>query len=145
VSVIDGVAHYADWGLPMQQLRSNFTAGASGWYRFDLKYANSHGPINTGITAAVKSVTARCAGGAEQSGSVVMPQMAQPGSWGRSTGFFFQARAADTCEINVSDGFNMSYLGSFARYTGGQGGRSGALNRADIAAAQIEFIRGAEL
>jgi hypothetical protein len=145
VTVIDGVAQYADWGLPMQQLRSNFTAGASGWYRFDLKYANSHGPVNTGITAAVKSVTARCAGGAEQSGSVVMPQMAQAGSWGRSTGFFFQARAADTCEINVADGFNMSYLESFARYTGGQGGRSGALNRADIAAAQIEFIRGAEL
>ena len=143
MSVIDGVARYADWGLPVQRLRSTFMAGAPGWYRFELKYKNLHGPINTGITAAVKSVTARCGGGAEQSGSVVMPQTAQASWWGFSTGFFFQARAADTCEIDIADGFNMSYLGSFARYSAGQGGRSGAVNRADIAAAQIQFIRGA--
>ena len=139
--IIDGVARYADWGAPSQELRSKFTAGASGWYRFELKFANTHGPINTGITAAVKTVTARCGGDAEQWGSVVMPQTAQAGSWGFSTGFFFKARAKDACELRVSDGFNMSYLNHFARYSGGQDGRSGALNRADIAAAQIDLIR----
>jgi hypothetical protein len=69
--------------------------------------------------------------------------MAKEGSWGFSTGFFFKARAKDACELRVADGFNMSYLNHFARYSGGQGGRSGALNRADIAAAQIDLIRGA--
>ncbi len=142
-SVIDGVAEYADWGLPSQELELNFTAKALGWYRFELKYANAHGPINTGITAAVKTVRARCAGDAEQSGSVVMPHRGEATRWGYSTGFFFKALGGAACELRVADGFNMSYLESFARYTGGQGGESGALNRADIAAAQIDLISGA--
>ena len=143
--VIDGVAQYKDWGLPSAELRSNFTPRASGWYRFELKYANTQGPINTGITAAVKSVAARCGGEAEQSGGIVMPHTAAAGSWGYSTGFFFKARAQAPCELRIADGFNMSYLESFARYTGGRGGESGALNRADIAAAQIDMIGGAPL
>jgi hypothetical protein len=142
--VIDGVARYADWGSPSQELRSSFTPRASGWYRFALKYANFHGPINTGITAAVKKVTARCGSEAEQSGSVAMPHLGEAGSWGLSTGFFFKASGNTACELRVRDGFNMSYLESFARYTGGQGGQSGPLNRADIAsAAQIDLIDGA--
>jgi alpha-glucosidase len=144
VRVIDGIAQYRDWGLPSQDLRSRFTPRASGWYRFELKYANAHGPINTGVTAAVKSVTARCGGDAEQSGSVVMPHL-DARSWGYSSGFFFNARAETECELRIADGFNMSYLSHFARYTGGRGGESGALNRADIAAAKIELIRSATL
>jgi hypothetical protein len=140
---IDGVARFVDWGLPSQELRSSFTPHASGWYRFALKYANFHGPINTGITATVKTVTARCGGEAEQSGSVAMPHLGEAGSWGLSTGFFFKASGTTACELRVRDGFNMSYLESFARYTGGQGGQTGPLNRADIAAAQIDFISGA--
>jgi hypothetical protein len=66
-------------------------------------------------------------------------------SWGYSSGFFFNARAETECELRIADGFNMSYLSHFARYTGGRGGESGALNRADIAAAKIELIRSATL
>jgi alpha-glucosidase len=120
----------------------DFTPRASGWYRFELRYANAHGPINTGITAAVKSVTAQCGGEAQQSGGIVMPHRDDATSWGYSSGFFFKARAEAACELRVADGFNMSYLSHFARYTGGQGGESGALNRADISAAQIELIHG---
>ena len=139
--VIDGVARYADWGLPSQELRSTFTPRASGWYRFALQYANANGPINTGVTAAVKTVTARCGSEAEQFGSVAMPHQGEAASWGFSTGFFFKAGSNDACELRVGDGFNMSYLAHFARYTGGHGGTSGALNRADVAAARIEPIR----
>jgi hypothetical protein len=141
LQVIDGVARYADWGLPSQELRSAFTPRATGWYRFELQYSNTHGPINTGITAAVKSVTARCGSSAEQMGSVAMPHQGEAAAWGFSTGFFFKASGNDACELRVADGFNMSYLAHFERYTGGNGGRSGALNRADIAAARIELIR----
>jgi hypothetical protein len=143
--VIDGVAQYKDWGLRSSELRSSFTPRASGWYRLELKYANTQGPINTGITAAVKSVAARCGDEAEQSGGIVMPHTVGTASWGYSTGFFFKARAQTPCELRIADGFNMSYLESFARYTGGRGGESGALNRADIAAAQIDMIGGAPL
>ena len=139
----DGVARYADWGRPPQELSLKFVLGQPGWYRFTLKFANANGPINTGITAAVKAVTVRCGGAAEQSGSVTMPHLAEGMAWGFSTGFFFQAGSGDACELRVADGFNMSYLAHFAHYTGGRGGASGALNRADIAAARIDLIRSA--
>jgi len=139
--VMDGVARFVDWGQPSQALRSTFAPPVPGWYRFELRYSNAHGPINTGITAAVKNVTARCGSQAEQLGSVVMPHLGEASSWGFSTGFFFEAGSKDACELSVGDGFNMSYLSHFARYTGGQGGMSGALNRADIAAAQVDLIR----
>jgi alpha-glucosidase len=143
--VVDGVAQYKDWGLPSSELHSTFTPQASGWYRFELKYANRQGPINTGITAAVKFVAARCGGEAEQSGGIVMPHTVGAGSWSYSTGFFFKARAQAPCELRIADGFNMSYLESFARYTAERGGESGALNRADIAAAQIDLMGDAPL
>ena len=139
--IIDRIARFVDWGRPTQELRSQFLPRASGWYRLTLKYANTHGPVNTGITAAVKTVTARCGGAAEQVGSVAMAHMGELNSWGFSTGFFFQASGGDGCELRISDGFNMSYLSHFARYTGGQGGESGVLNRGDIAAARVDLIR----
>jgi hypothetical protein len=142
VSTVEGVARYQDWGLPAQELRATFIAHAAGSYRIELKYANAHGPINTGITAAVKAVTARCAGDAPQSGSLVMPHLDSSVPWGFSSGFHFKASAETACELRIADGFNMSYLSHFARYTGGQGGAAGVLNRADIAAARIELIGG---
>jgi hypothetical protein len=143
VRLIDGTARYVDWGMPSQELHSMFTPRATGWYRFALQYANTNGPINTGITAAVKSVTARCGSEADQIGSVAMPQQDDAAAWRFSTGFLFKANANGACELRVADGFNMSYLAHFERYTAGNGGRSGALNRADIAAARIELIRSA--
>lgn len=142
VSVIGDVAQYADWGRPGQELRIDYAAPASGLHWFRLRYQNVHGPINTGITAAVKSITARCSGGgAEQLGTLVMPHLARPDTWGDSTGFFFRAKRKERCELGIADGFNMSYLSHFALYTGGEGGKSGALNRAAIQSAQIDVLR----
>jgi hypothetical protein len=138
--VVEGVVQHPDWGFPSQQLRAEFVPPAAGWYRFVLEYSNPHGPINTGITAAVKTVSIQCAGGPEQSGSVVMPQTGDA-RWNLSTGFMFETAAGARCLLRVRDGVNMSYLDHFARYTGGQGGESGALNRADIAQARIDLIQ----
>jgi hypothetical protein len=137
--VVEGVTQHPDWGLLSQELRAQFAPTATGWYRLVLEYSNPHGPINTGITAAVKTVSAQCTGGPEQSGSVVMPQMGDA-RWNLSTGFMFEASAGAACELRVGDGVNMSYFEHFARYTGGQGGKSGALNRADIGRARIDLI-----
>jgi hypothetical protein len=111
-----------------------WTASASGSYRVALDYANDHGPINTGITAAVKMLVIRCAGSDEQRLPIVMPHSVrtQPSTWGR-----FDARAGATCRFTLEDGFNMSYLGHFAHYTGGSGGSDGALNQADVHALLI--------
>jgi hypothetical protein len=106
-----------------------WTAPTSGSYRVALDYANDHGPINTGITAAVKMLVVRCDGAAEQRLPLVMPHSigVQPSTWGR-----FDARAGARCHFSLADGFNMSYLAHFAQYTGGSGGSAGPLNQATL-------------
>jgi len=106
-----------------------WTAPGTGSYRVALDYANDHGPINTGITAAVKMLVVRCEGADEQRLPLVMPHSigVQPSTWGR-----FDARAGARCHFSLEDGFNMSYLAHFAQYTGGSGGSAGPLNEATL-------------
>jgi hypothetical protein len=131
---------YADWGEPQQRLRLSFEPRVSGLQRLTLRYANASGPVNTGVTAAVKRVTVACAGAhAAEGGVLVMPHLSG-GSFGQSTGVVFSANRGANCRIEIGDGFNMSYLGHFALYTGGRGGRDGPRNHADIVAAQIDAI-----
>ena len=107
----------------------HWTAPATGDYRVSLDYANDHGPITTGITAAVKMLAVHCDGSDEQRLPIVMPHSvrAQPSTWGR-----FTAKVGASCQFDLDDGFNMSYLAHFAHYTGGAGGSAGALNQADV-------------
>lgn len=111
-----------------------WTAPHDGRYRALLHYDNPHGPINTGITAAVKRLSIRCGTQPEQLLPVVMPHSI--GSQ-RSTSVAFSAKSGQTCVIALHDGANMSDLRHFARYTGGAGGAKGALNAADIGALEI--------
>ena len=138
-----GESLYTDWGSPTERLGLVYTPAASGLQRLTLRYRNASGPVNTGITAAVKRVTVVCSDArAPGHGVIVMPHLPE-GVLGRSTGFVFDARRGATCRVEIGDGFNMSYLEHFALYTGGRGGRDGARNRADVAAAELEAIDGA--
>ena len=110
------------WPLP-------WTAPRSGMYVAWLTYDNPHGPISTGITAAVRRMRMICAGSAPQEHAVVMPQSRGEQS---STVVRFRARAGALCRFALAGGFNMSDLAHFAYYTGGQGGASGPLNSATI-------------
>jgi hypothetical protein len=93
----------------------HWTASRRGSYLAWLDYSNRHGPINTGITAAVMRLEVRCAGSARQLLPVVMPQ-----SEGRqaSTTVRFDAEAGASCAFSLLQGFNMSDLAQFAHYTG---------------------------
>jgi len=106
-----------------------WTAAASGNYRVALDYANEHGPINTGITAAVKMLQVSCDGSDEQRLPIAMPHSVrtQSSTWGS-----FTAKAGSTCRFALDEGFNMSYLAHFAHYTGGSGGSDGPLNQAEV-------------
>ncbi len=111
-----------------------WTAPATGTYVLRLDYANDHGPINTGITAAVKRIVAECAGQSAQTLAIVMPQSIDER---RSTTANFAAGRGARCTFMLEQGFNMSFLATAAHYTGGQGGASGPLNAADIGALLI--------
>ena len=106
-----------------------------------LSYRNDHGPINTGITAAVKQLAVRCEGSPAQTVPMVMPH-----STGEqlSTTAQFSANAGAHCRFTLEQGFNMSYLAHNAHYTGGAGGGSGPLNDADIGALRIVPLPAAE-
>jgi len=117
-----------------------WTPARSGRYRAVLRYDNPHGPINTGVTAAVKRLSLRCGGEGEQVLPVVMPH--SKGEQ-RSTEAIFTARAGQACVIALHDGFNMSDLRHFARYTGGAGGAEGPLNEARIGVLEIKPVESA--
>jgi hypothetical protein len=133
-----GEPRYAGWGAPGQRLELAYVAPAAGLQRLQLRYGNDSGPVNTGITAAVKRVTARC-GASTERGVVVMPHLPRA-TLGWSTGFVFGAPRGGRCRIEIGDGSNMSDLEHFVLYTGGRGGRDGPRNRADVVAAQIDAI-----
>ena len=132
-----GLDVFKNWGLPEQQLQLNFTAAHSGSHRLQLQYFIDNGPINTGITAVVKTALIQCAETTAQQGTLVLPHLSIATEQGVSSQLEFQAKAGQNCNITIKDGFNMSYLQHFELYTGGKGGRSGPLNQAVIHAASI--------
>ncbi|MFC5740180.1 Six-hairpin glycosidase-like protein [Dyella tabacisoli] len=110
----------------------HWTAPTDSRFEVALNYTNDHGPINTGITAAVKWLDVQCDGSAAQSLPLVMPHSSgeQRSTTARSTRAIFTAHAGARCVFSLSEGFNMSLLRHNAHYTGGQGGIDGALNTA---------------
>lgn len=106
-----------------------WTPPASGRYRVALRYENNHGPISTGVTAAVKMLVMQCDGSAPQRVPIVMPH-----SVGEqlSTDATVTAKAGVACRFDLQHGFNMSDLSHFAHFTGGKGGSDGPLNDARV-------------
>jgi hypothetical protein len=111
-----------------------WTAPSSGRFRAWLDYANDHGSIETGITAAVKRLRVDCAGSAPQQAILVMPHGVRRQD---STTGTFAAKAGAHCIFALEQGFNMSDLAHFAHYTSGEGGSGGPLNEADYGALHL--------
>ncbi|MBB4125299.1 hypothetical protein GGR77_000570 [Xanthomonas translucens] len=111
-----------------------WTAPRDGQYRLSLRYVNAHGPINTGVTAAVKRLQVQCGDAAPQRMPVVMPHSVGEQD---STAAMVALKAGQACRIRLLPAANMSALQHFARYTGGQGGADAVVNAADVAALLI--------
>lgn len=125
-----------------------WTASRRGSYLVWLDYSNRHGPINTGITAAVRRLEVRCAGNPPEVLPVVMPHSE---GWQASTSARFEAGAGAACTFSLLQGFNMSDLARFAHYTGvpapttharlvANGGATGPLNDARIGPLRIALL-----
>lgn len=127
---------------PQQRL-----AGAAAWtwtapaptrVRVRLRYDNPNGPINTGVTAAVKQLEVQCAGQPAQRATLAMPHSV--GAQESTAAEFDLPRGR--CRFSLAQGFNMSALEHFAQYNGGKGGRDGMLNAATVSALLIAPIAG---
>ncbi|MCF7749698.1 hypothetical protein KQ945_02985 [Bacillus subtilis subsp. subtilis] len=116
-----------------------WTAAAPGRVRVRLRYDNPNGPINTGVTAAVKQLVVQCTDQPAQRASVVMPHSVGPQD---STAAVFDLPEG-RCRFSLEDGFNMSALAHFSTYNGGKGGREGVLNQANVSALLVAPIAAA--
>ncbi|MET3653396.1 Six-hairpin glycosidase-like protein [Dyella japonica] len=114
-------------------------ATSDGDTNVSFDYMNNHGPIQTGVTAAVKLLDVSCDGAAPQRIPVVMPHSV---GTQRSTTATFSARAGALCRFRLDQGFNMSDLRHNAHYTGEQGGATGPVNDASVEAMLLSPLPG---
>ncbi|PWQ86795.1 Six-hairpin glycosidase-like protein [Stenotrophomonas maltophilia] len=120
--------------------RWQFTSAKAGQVRLRLQYRNPNGPINTGVTAAVKQLVLQCPGQPLQRHTVAMPHSVAVQD---STSATF-AVPKGPCTVALEEGFNMSALQHFAHYTGGKGGRDGVLNQAQVQALKVTQVAAQE-
>lgn len=120
--------------------RWQFSPAAAGQVRLRLQYANPNGPINTGVTAAVKQLALQCPGQPLQRHTVVLPHSVAVQESTSATFVVPKGR----CTATLEEGFNMSALEHFAHYTGGRGGRDGVLNQAQVQALKVAPVAADE-
>ena len=129
---------------PQQVLRGDrqwrFSNAKAGHVRLRLQYNNPNGPINTGVTAAVKQLNLQCAGQPAQRQTITLPHSVAAQE---STAVSF-AVPKGRCTVTLEEGFNMSALQHFAHYTGGKGGREGVLNQAQVQALKVAPVAAVE-
>jgi len=133
-----GRRFYMDWGDPGHSLAATFTASRTGEHLVQAVYGNGAGPINTGITCAVKHVTVVDVATGERRGEgyLRMPQRGTWNAWGDSS--FVRADLVAGRRYRVvldhdDASHNMSGFAHFEAYTGGTGGRAGPFQRVNVA------------
>jgi hypothetical protein len=144
-SLADGRC-FMDWGKPEHELLvKSFTAQRSGDYVLRTEFSNGAGPVNTGITCAVKKIEVRknSSGHVVAAGYLVMPQS---GDWQRfDLSSIVRARltAGESYSLRIFEdeySRNMSYLAQNERYTSWPGGGTNAYNFVNLAAIRLWCI-----
>ena len=134
-----GRFHYQSWGDAGHTLTaSGIQPVRSGPFWLQVRYGNGAGPLNTGITCAVKriSVFDEATGTEVGTGVLVMPHLGSWQRWTYSSVVPVTLDAQKRYRVVLSsddDTVNMSAFAHFATYSGGSGGTDGAFNRVNIA------------
>ncbi len=138
--------HFENWGEPKDELTTKpFEIDDSGDYAIRAEFANGSGPVNTGITCAVKAIDL-LEGDSERvvsSGYLIMPQSGNWNRWDMSSPFDVELKAGKTYRLRIYENEyarNMSYLEQNKRYTAWPGGGDGGYNFVNIASLQLERL-----
>jgi Bacterial alpha-L-rhamnosidase 6 hairpin glycosidase domain len=135
--------YFTDWGKTDHELRvKNFIAKRNGRHLVRAEFSNGTGPVNTGITCAVKKLEIRekDSGTIVATGYLVMPQS---GDWRRfdlSSAVRADLKAGKNYSIRIFEdeySRNMSYLAHNKRYTAWPGGGDTAYNFVNIASIRL--------
>ena len=135
--------HFENWGRPGDELLTGpVTVPNPGQYLIRVAFSNGAGPVNTGITCAVKKleITEARSGRVAAAGYLVMPQS---GDWKRfDLSSAVKGKLSPGIDYNMhifEDEWcrNMSYLQSNERYTSANGGGDTSYNFVNIAAVHV--------
>ena len=138
--------HFEDWGESHDELVvKDFKVDRSGRYAVRTAFANGAGPVNTGITCAVKKLEVLESGSDKvvASGYLVMPQSGRWDRWDRSSPVGVQLRAGKKYSLRIYEdeySRNMSYLEKNERYTSWPGGGDDGYNYVNIAAVHLNLV-----
>ena len=141
-----GGHHFENWGMPGHELLTGtFTIPKTGRYHVRTEFSNGAGPINTGITCAVKKVEVLRAdnGAVAASGYAVMPQS---GDWTRfelSSPLRADLESGREYQVRLSEddsSRNMSYFASNERYTRAPGGGDSTFNFVNVAGVHLLYV-----
>lgn len=138
--------HFENWGKADDELRStSFRVARPGRYTISAEFAHGAGPIDTGITCAVKKLEVRNENSGETvaSGYLVMPQSGDWSRWDFSSVIRADLEPATPYSVRLSEddySRNMSYLERNARYTAGSGGGDRPYNFVNIATIRVRFL-----
>ena len=137
--------HFENWGQPADELMMTpFEVNRSGRYLVRAEFSNGSGPVNTGITCAVKKLDVMESGSnaVVATGYLIMPQSGNWGRWDMSTPVSVPLAAGKKYVLRIREddySRNMSYLEQNARYTALPGGGGSGYNYVNIAAVHVEL------
>jgi hypothetical protein len=137
--------HFENWGKSADEiLTRSFTVTRGGQYLVRVEFSNGSGPINTGITCAIKKLelvkteTQEVVG----SGYVVMPQSGDWKRWDQSSPVSLNLDPVVYSIRLREDEYsrNMSYLKKNERYTAWAGGGEAGYNYVNVAAIHLSQL-----
>jgi hypothetical protein len=137
--------YFENWGKVDDELvTTSFGAKRGGRYQVRVRFSNGAGPINTGITCAVKKLEVRKAGSPElvASGYLVMPQSGDWKRWTMSNAIDADLEAGAQYNVRLTEddySRNMSYLKKNERYTAGPGGGDASYNFVNISSVSLRY------
>lgn len=138
--------YFTNWGTATDALLvKSFTVAHTGHYLLRAEFANGTGPVNTGITCAVKRIEVRDADSGQlvSGGYWVMPQSGDWKRWDWSSTMPADLAAGTKYSLRFFEdecSRNMSYLAQNRRYTAGSGGGDTPCNLVNIASIRLQRV-----
>jgi hypothetical protein len=138
-----GRFHYEGWGAPDHTLTlPSFVPARTGRHLLQVDYGNGAGPINTGITCAVKRLRVERVSDDALLGEglLIMPHLGTWDRWEDSNFVAVELQAGVEVRVVISadeQTVNMSAFDHFQIYTGGLGGVDGEYNYVNIATVRV--------
>ncbi|MGD1911493.1 MAG: hypothetical protein ACFB2X_11725 [Rivularia sp. (in: cyanobacteria)] len=146
ISSRHGKNHYENWGKPDDSITVKIKPKFDGPHAIQVVAANGAGPIDTGITCAVKHLQMKDS--QDQivaDGYLVMPHLGKWDRWLESSVIYTEVDLIKNREYEISifgdeGAINMSTFKHNEEYTGGKGGTGGAYNYVNIAQVKLNAL-----